>query len=305
MFGYIRTDTPELRVRENEYYKAVYCGLCRAQGKCTGQCSRMTLSYDTVFLALLRLAISKEHPEVKRGRCLAHPFKKRPYLAFCEPLAYCAYAYALLVWGKNADDIADEKGFKRFKAKLTRPLARRMRKSALKNDYTELDKRICNGLRKLADTEKEKLQSVDIPADHFGEILADIFSFGLDESNAKIMRNIGKHIGRWIYIVDASDDFEEDLKKGRYNPFACLYDGQLLTDEQRRDVSRSLRLELMSAEPAFDLIDFDESPTVEGIINNIIYRGMPDVADRVLGLKENRECNDGKRKTKKGQSENG
>ena len=50
MFGYIRTDTPELRVRENEYYKAVYCGMCRAQGKCTGQCSRMTLSYDMVFL---------------------------------------------------------------------------------------------------------------------------------------------------------------------------------------------------------------------------------------------------------------
>ena len=62
MFGYIRTDTPELRVRENEYYKAVYCGMCRAQGKCTGQCSRLTLSYDMVFLALLRLAVSGENP---------------------------------------------------------------------------------------------------------------------------------------------------------------------------------------------------------------------------------------------------
>ena len=54
MFGYIRTDVPEMRVRENEYYRAVYCGLCRAQGKCTGQCSRFTLNYDIVFLALLR-----------------------------------------------------------------------------------------------------------------------------------------------------------------------------------------------------------------------------------------------------------
>ena len=68
MFGYIRTDTPELRVKENEYYKAVYCGLCRAQGKCTGQCSRMTLSYDMAFLALLRLAVNKDSPIIKKGR---------------------------------------------------------------------------------------------------------------------------------------------------------------------------------------------------------------------------------------------
>ncbi len=305
MFGYIRTDTPELRVRENEYYKAVYCGLCRTQGKCTGQCSRMTLSYDTVFLALLRLAIAQEHPEIKRGRCLAHPFKKRPYLSFCEPLAYCAYAYALLVWGKTADDINDEKGFKRFKAKLARPLARRMRKRALKNNFSELDQRICEGLKKLSDTEKQKLPSVDIPADCFGNILADIFSFGLDGNDAKIMRNIGRHIGRWIYIVDASDDLPDDLKKERFNPFACLYGGQLLTDEQRVDVSRSLRLELASAEPAFDLIDFDESPTVKGIVNNIMYRGMPDVADRVLELNNDCDCKRNKKKTTKGLSENG
>ena len=112
MFGYIRTDVPELRVRENEYYRAVYCGLCRAQGKCTGQCSRMTLSYDMTFLALLRLAISKETPEIKSGRCLAHPFKKRAYVADCDALSYCAYASALLFYGKTVDDILDEKGRK-------------------------------------------------------------------------------------------------------------------------------------------------------------------------------------------------
>jgi hypothetical protein len=265
----------------------------------------MTLSYDTVFLALLRLAISNEHPEVKLGRCLAHPFKKRPYITFCEPLAFCAYSYALLVWGKTADDISDEKGFKRFKARLVRPLAKRMKKSALKNNYGELDRKICDGLKRLSDTEKKKLPSVDVPAECFGEILADIFSFGLEGNDAKIMRNIGRHIGRWIYILDASDDLDEDLKKDRFNPFIYLYGPQSLTDEQRKELSNSLRLELAGAEIAFDLIDFEESPTVEGIIKNIIYRGMPDTADRILGLEGNCKCEKGKKKNKKGQSENG
>ena len=283
MFGYIRTDTPELRVRENEYYKAVYCGMCRAQGKCTGQCSRMTLSYDMVFLALLRLAISGENPTIKSGRCIAHPLKRRPYLDFCDSLAYCAYASALLVWGKTADDINDEKGLKRLKARLTKPLARKMRKKALKH-YSELDEKINNGLKKLSEVEKEKLPSVDAPATRFGELLADILSFGIEGDNEKILRSIGLHVGKWIYIIDAVDDIEGDLKNSRFNPFICLYGAQNLGEDQKRLVATSLKLELLAAEPAFDLIEFDENPNIEGIIKNIIYRGMPDVANRILEL---------------------
>ena len=283
MFGYIRTDTPELRVRENEYYKAVYCGMCRAQGKCTGQCSRMTLSYDMVFLALLRLAISGENPTIKSGRCIAHPLKRRPYLDFCDSLAYCAYASALLVWGKTADDINDEKGLKRLKARLTKPLARKMRKKALKH-YSELDEKINNGLKKLSEVEKEKLPSVDAPATRFGELLADILSFGVEGDNEKILRSIGLHVGKWIYIIDAVDDIEGDLKNSRFNPFICLYGAQNLGEDQKRLVATSLKLELLAAEPAFDLIEFGENPNIEGIIKNIIYRGMPDVVNRILEL---------------------
>lgn len=303
MFGYIRTDTPELRVRENEYYRAVYCGLCRAQGKCTGQCSRMTLNYDMVFLALLRLAVSKERPEIKRGRCIAHPFKKRAYLENCDSLSFCAYASALLIYGKNLDDISDEKGRKRLRAKIMMPFAKNMRKKALR-EYSLLDEKIGEGLKKLAETESKRLSSVDIPADCFGDILADILSFGLEGNDAIIMKNIGKHIGRWIYIIDACDDLPDDIKKGRFNPFIYLYDGKELTLEQKIDVENSLKLELLSAEPAFDLIDYCESYTVEGIIKNIIYRGMPDVAERVLELNGKSKFVN-KRKNKRGLSENG
>ena len=302
MFGYIRTDTPELKVRENEYYQAVYCGLCKAQGKCTGQCSRMTLSYDAVFLALLRLAIKGETPEIKQGRCIAHPFKKRAYMSYCDTLAYCAYAYAILSYGKTIDDIADERGAKRLKAKLLKPFTGHMRKKALKK-YSELDKLVTDGLKKLSETEKERLQSVDIPADCFGDLLADIVSFGLEGTDAKIMRNIGKHVGRWIYIIDAADDHKEDLEKNRFNPFICLYEGKELTEDQRRDVATSLKLELLAAEPAFDLIDLDENPNVGGIIRNIIYSGMPDVADRVLELDGKNKR--GNKKKKRGQKKNG
>lgn len=294
MFGYIRTDVPEMRVRENEYYRAVYCGLCRSQGKCTGQCSRFTLNYDMVFLALLRIALEGKQVEIKRGRCIAHPFKKRAYVTHCEPLAYCAYAAAILTHGKVADDLVDEKGFKRFKASLIKPFTSHMRKKALKK-YAELDERVASGLRKLSKIEAEGLASVDVPADAFGEILADILSYGLEGTDEKIMRNIGRHVGRWIYIIDAADDLDEDIKKNRFNAFAKLYGGRI-PDEERESVANSLRLELLAAEPAFDLIDYNELYDIEAIIGNIMYLGMPSTAERVLGLKCDDNCDDSNEK---------
>ena len=66
MFGYIKPQIPELKVKEHELYKATYCGLCRAMGKRTGCMSKMTLSYDFVFLVLLRKVAEKRAGEVKK-----------------------------------------------------------------------------------------------------------------------------------------------------------------------------------------------------------------------------------------------
>ena len=294
MFGYIKTYTPELRVREDEYYKAVYCGLCRAEGKCTGQCSRFTLSYDITFLSLVRMVASDTKVEFKRGRCIAHPLKKRAYAVSNPELEYCAHASALLVYGKCMDDLSDEQGAKKVKAALSKPFVAHMRKKSLKK-YVDLDNKITEGLKRLAETEGQRLPSVDIPADCFGEILAEICSYGHEGASKKILYDIGRHIGRWVYIADAIDDCEEDLQKGRFNPFVCLYGGRAPTPEERLNVADSLRLELASAELAFDLLEYGDKRDIQGIIENIIYVGMPKTADKLAG----RDCVCDGKKTKK------
>ena len=77
MLGYIKAVREELRLREYEYYRASYCGLCRAMGRCTGQCSRLTLSYDLLLLANLRMALRGVEPSFRHRRCLAHPVRRR------------------------------------------------------------------------------------------------------------------------------------------------------------------------------------------------------------------------------------
>ena len=60
MFGYIRTHRPELKIREDETYKGIYCSLCNELGKRYGILSRLFLSYDSTFLALALMALSEE-----------------------------------------------------------------------------------------------------------------------------------------------------------------------------------------------------------------------------------------------------
>lgn len=282
MFGYVKTHTPELKVSDYEYYRGAYCGLCRAMGKCTGQCSRMTLSYDFAFLALLRLALSGDEVSFSKRRCIAHPLRKRNMMDINPQLEYCAYAAALLTYHKLSDDLVDERGGKKAAAFMAKPFASKMRKRALrKGDKTELDGYIAEKLSELTEFERSGEASVDIPADIFGELLANIVEFGFEGNERRIAHNIGYHVGRWIYITDALDDLAEDAEKGRYNPFALVY-GSALDERRSVLVSDALSNELCDAEGAFDLIDFGERKALENIIHNVFYLGMPRVAQKVL-----------------------
>ena len=274
-------------MREYEFYRAAYCGLCRANGRCTGCASRFALSYDFVFLALVRLAVSGEQIEFRHKRCMAHPFKKRNEICACDTLDYCARAAAILTHHKILDDIDDERGSRRFAARLALLFSRRSHKKALKV-LPKLDENVKVKLAELAELESEKVASVDRPAELFGEITADILSHGFSGSDERILRQIGLHIGKWIYIADALDDYGEDTEKGRYNPFAALWqDG--ISDDALEGIRTALTHELMQAELGFELIDYGDNSTLRGTVHNIIYLGLPRRIDDIIKTKFKRE----------------
>lgn len=297
MFGYVKTYTPEMKVADYEYYRGAYCGLCRSMGKCTGQCSRMTLSYDFAFLALIRLSLNREESVCfKRRRCIAHPLKKRSMMERNSQLDYCSYAAALLTYHKLLDDISDESGKKKIVALLTKPSVTLMRRRALRRGaLSELDTVIAEKLHALAEFEKSGEMSVDTPADIFGELLSEIVAFGIEGNEGKIARNIGYHVGRWIYITDALDDHAEDVKKERYNPFALLY-GKVIDHREAALIADALKNELCDAESAIDLIEFGDRVRLENIIRNVFYLGMPKTVEIVLSEKNAEKKKDGCRR---------
>lgn len=285
MYGYIRIHAPELKVREQEYYRAVYCGLCRTMGKCTGQCSRMTLSYDFTFFALVRMALTGERPVIAPRRCFAHPTRRRLMAESNETLRLCAYLSAVLAYHKVRDDLHDERGIKRTAATLIHPYCGSLRRRALRHDFAATDARVAEAMQELTALEHARPASVDAPADLFGNLMAALLAHGMEGREAILANEIGRHIGRYIYILDAADDYEEDVRTGRYNPFVCLYGEPVapsLPADQRDEIRTALLSELADAALAFDLLETADDPDLGGVLTNILHMGLPRAVDTVL-----------------------
>ena len=282
MFGYVKPYTPELKIIENQYYQAAYCGLCRAMKKEGGTISRLTLSYDVTFLVLARLAITGEIPEFYKKRCFAHPFKKKLVMKPNRALIYSSHAGTLLTGHKIGDDIADEKGMKKLGAMFMKMFFASSYKKASRG-YAELDEKIRSRLGDLRKLEREKMRSADRPAALFGELMADIMTYGIEDEEKKLVASsLGCALGRWIYLIDALDDIEDDRRKKSYNPFLLLFDDAVLDGEKKLDVEAAMLLVLKKALAALDLIDFEGRSDLEGLMRNVISVGLPRITHQIL-----------------------
>ncbi len=280
MFGFVKPYTPQLLVREHELYKAIYCGLCRSMSKNTGCMSCLSLSYDFVFLATVRMIATGERPQLLYKRCVPHPLKKRATVAENSSLAYCAASAAILKLDKLRDDTDDERGFKRIGAALLIPEAQYAAKKARRLAPEAPD--TSNNLTKLAELENAGSLSLDAGANCFGELLGDIFAAGLDKREALICREIGHEAGRFIYALDAAKDLGDDVDKGRYNPIYALW-GTGAYDSEKKAISadvaesvyNSLLASLSRLGAAIELLDASKAPELIGIVKNIAYIGLP------------------------------
>ena len=274
MFGYVKPHPPELKVKEYDFYRSVYCGLCRALGQRIALCAELTLSYDIVYLALLAMALRGEKAEITSRRCAAHPFSKRPMVNKNDSLILSAETGALLSYYKLIDDLRDHRGLRRLPSLLLYPAAKYLKRKIKAPEQLEYE--INRGLDSLNKLETEHTDSVDAPAEAFGEIMAAVFARVCGDGNNRLIGEvIGKHTGRWIYIIDALDDFENDKKRGSYNPF--LYNAEITT----QNIENALTGELINIEKAVNIIDFNDSG-IENIIKNIIYLGMPRRASEII-----------------------
>ena len=253
-------------------YKAVYCSLCKYLGKEYGILSRLTLSYDFTFLALLNMSLKDGCENFHKGRCAFNPIKKCNYCENDKNLKMPAAAAMIMLYYKLLDNIADEKGIKKFGFSLIKPFfSRAYKKAALK--YTEIDGIVKNYISEQAALEKADNPLIDAAADPTAKAMGKILSLCSDEtSDKRILERLGYCIGRYIYILDAACDLSEDIKKKSYN---------VLSFEQNEgtDVSAALYTCANEAALAFELLDIKK---FKSILGNIIYLGLEETFKKEL-----------------------
>ena len=293
MFGYVRPLTAELKVGEYQYYKAVYCGVCKAMGGECGWISRTFLSYDLTFLALLLSAVNGERTEIGQGRCPANPLAKRPMIRGSVFTDYAAAVCGALAAYRFRDDRADERGVRKALASLGTSVSAKWI-ARVRENYPGLCEGIEEKLDALSAAESsytEETVSIDAPAGLFGDLLAFVCAYPFARSDAPdaaqrkvICASVGRHVGRWIYCVDALDDLADDAKHGRFNPFLLAYGRAELTEEEKTTLSCLLDAEAGEASLALELREnfADASHEPMKIVENVLTLGMDDVAGKVL-----------------------
>ena len=262
MFGYVRINKMDLTFREFDYYKGYYCGLCKYLKENHGEVSRLSLNYDITFLIVILTALYKLDSDITYERCIANPLKKKMRIEN-EITDYAASINILLSNYKLEDNLYDDNGIKD-------KLAYELYKGKLKKAYEKYPQKaeyIKQQLGNLRELEKQESKSIDKVSNTFGNLMGEIFVYKKDEYEQNL-RNIGFNLGKYIYILDAYEDLEEDNKKGRYNPFIDYIDKK---EELKNKVDRLISMSLGMATKNIEQLNLEFN---KSIIDNIIYSGV-------------------------------
>lgn len=276
MFGYIQPDIPYLYFKDATLYKALYCGLCKSIGRSCGQTARFGLSYDMTFLSALLHNIKNTDVTIEKQRCAANIFTRRPMALDDGITKTVACLNTLLTYYKLTDDILDE-----HRGRISRAFFKRGYKKAkaLHPDAAEIVKA---RMAELFELEKAGCASLDMAADPFGLMIADLSDYCLGESATGYTRKLFYGVGKWVYLIDALDDYDKDVKKKNYNPFVSAYKAPTKDEmlaKNREEVDFVFKSVFAENAECLKNIKFYFNTD---LTDNIILRGMPASTRKVM-----------------------
>ncbi len=277
MYGYVRPLKGELKVSEYESFQAVYCGLCHSLKKQGGFAARFLVNYDLTFLAML---LDDGGGCVERKRCPARLWGKKRCLCGASPVDIAADQSIILAWWKFDDEIRDGAFPRRLLARLLKLLFHRAYRTACARQ-PDFAKAVEENLRALNALEATRCESIDATADKFALILRSVALSVPDGERRRVLGELLYHLGRCVYLLDATNDLTDDEKHERYNPLRYRFnpiDGSL-SESDREQLHGIVRQSVNCVIAAYELLD---KGSWNGILSNILYLGLPWVTDAVF-----------------------
>lgn len=277
MFGNIKPSKAELTIGQYTNYRAYYCGLCKSMGKKYAGLCNLGLSYEAVFIAIMMSSLSDEEVYVKRQSCFVHPFTKTPMVVHNLSVDKAAAINVLLIYNKIKDDIRDENG---LKSKLSGAWFKKSYLKAAK-DNKAMDDIIADKLDELNLLEEGLCSVLDMAAQPFAEMMGELAKSIMPDEGDNIYW-FGFFMGKWLYVIDAYADIDNDIKNNAYNPFLLAdnnKDKTLVKKSVKEDAKFVLEGALTEIGKLYDRLNIKKN---KEILENILFIGMPKRTQEVL-----------------------
>ncbi len=283
MFGYIGPDRPYLFIKDETLYKALYCGVCKSIGAECGQAARSALTYDMAFISALVHNISGCDVKIVRRRCAVHPIRRRPMAAVDDVTRLLACVNTALAYFKFEDDRRDGEARGALRFLYKKGYRRVLRKHP---GIIDIVKRQTDYQSEL---EKAGCSSIDMACEPSALMMKELSECVLGDKATEHTSGLMYAIGKWIYLADALDDYDKDVKRGRYNVLFLNYGKKTLKEAVEVGESELVFI--------FDSLFADMRTHLAGITfkfnhdltDNIILRGIPIKTRSLMYGKANRE----------------
>ncbi len=280
MFGYIRIYKPEMRFYEYDRYKAVYCTLCKQIGKTYGLLAKFLLNYDYTFLTMLKLEFEQTDISCGKGRCTFNPLYKCPKcIAKTDAFEFTADLTAIMFYHKLRDNVCDAGFFGKIGWSILKAFASPMRRKARKKN-PEIDELVTKYIDEQQLAEEADDISIDSVAEPTAKLISALAKMLSDDMSVKpILEKFGYYLGKWIYLIDAQDDLEKDIKKGCFNPFARKFELSVCDVKNNSEALKKVHIYAnesmnMTTSAMLDYYDVLEFKYYKEVLDNITMLGM-------------------------------
>lgn len=277
MFGYLDIEKDKLEDGKRGLWQTFMCGLCVSTKNAYGNFPRAFISNDINFFNVLFHSVLQADVEIENKTCFSHPLKKRTILKTTELTDKLATSNVLLTYWNIYDDVIDDNS-----------LVKKTALKSLKKSYgiaqaqlPQMDEMLSAMYNDLQALEKSCSTSVDKVAHSFACLSQQFASIILQDKTSPYVETLCYNLGKWIYLIDALDDVEKDLKRGRYNVFTSCYGLQSVADVATKleEIQFLMYASLNRIAQSYNDLNLTKYTC---ILSNVLYDSIRDKTKQIL-----------------------
>ncbi len=278
MIGYMRPFKRQMTRQERFHYNRMYCGMCRCLRYLYGITASVMVNYELVDMLLLLEAVQEEPFVSAKMSCSLTPLMWMEMCTVQNPAIAAAARIAVLAADWEVRDNLLDAPVPSWKDKLlagfTGPKAQKALK-AFTGDYDYL-KPFYDSYMALERSAQQDGHTVSFSrlteaCGQLGGAAMTILTAEEHCPQAETLRQIACLWGEWVYLTDAVDDYEKDVRSGAFNP--------LRLPEAPKDMEAFLREKERQANLLLSLLPLHRH---EALLEHLTQKSMAQVRKSVF-----------------------